>query len=388
MAQSLQVLTAVRVTTILKALDDTRNLPANLVWSGRTKDVPAVDGEIMARWRNRIQIADLVADDQKAGVYSSGRLRLETTGIPNLKLGQMLTQEQIKQFESLNASGAAANDPNNFFSNMENGIIDGLLLGLRQRRESICVGRILDGFSYDRLGIKLNGVSWGTPADLKITPAHPWTDHTLGTPVTDILTAKEIGVVRYGIAYDRLTLPLSAFRHMIQCVEFQNLSKQFLMVGFSFANLAIQNTMQMMELAKNVLGLKFIETYDSRSWSQADDGSEGSTRFWPINKVALTDSAVDNDPSNADFAHGIPIEVAVASMIPGGGGMIGQLPKGTYGPIGYVTGEHNPPQLTYWGVDRGWSRKYRLQESAVLTVAPATGAGAIVDYIPTTEPAL
>jgi hypothetical protein len=302
----------------------------------------------------------------------------------------MLTQEQIKQFEALNASGgiSPANDPNNFVSNMENGIIDSLLLGLRQRRESICVARILDGFSYDRLGIKLNGVSWGTPADLKITPAHPWTDHTLGTPVTDILSAKEIAKVRYGIEYDRLTLPLSAFRQMIQCVEFQNQVKLFLLPGFSFANLSIQNTQQMEELAKNVLGLKFIETYDSRSWSQDDAGNETSTRFWPINKVALTDSNSDNNVSVADFAHGVPTEVAVANMIPGGGGMIGQLPKGTFGPIGYVTGEHNPPQLTYWGVDRGWSRKYLLQESAVITVAPDSGVGAIVDYIPTTEPAL
>jgi hypothetical protein len=269
---------------------------------------------------------------------------------------------------------------------MENGMLDNILTGLRQRKESICVARILDGFSHNRLGIKMDNVSWGTPSDLKITPSNPWTDHTLGKPVTDILTAKEIAQVRYGIVYDRLTLPLAAFREMIQCVEFQNSARLFLAPNVSFVNLTIQNTPQMEALAQNVLGVKVLETYDSRYWSQDDSGASTSSRFWPINKVALTDTSNDNNRIAADFAHGVPTEVTVANMAPSE--MIGRLPAGSRGPIGYVTGEHNPPQLTYWGVDRGWTRKFLLQESAVITVAPASGAGSITDHIPVTEPAM
>jgi hypothetical protein len=386
MSQNLQVFQAVRVTRMMKALDDTRNLPASLVWSARTTDVPAVDGEIMARFRSRVQIADLIADDQKAGAYNAGRFRTETTGIPNLKVGQLVTQEQLKQFEALTAGGGVANDPNGFFTNMENGILDNVLLGLRQRKESICVARILDGFSYNRLGIKMDNVSWGTPSDLKITPANPWTDHTLGTPVTDILTAKEIAQTRYGIVYDRLTLPLAAFRHMIQCVEFQNAARLFLAPNVSFVNLTIQNTAQMETLAQNVLGMKVIETYDSRYWSQDDSGTSTSARFWPINKVALTETGSDNNTGVADFAHAVPTEVTVNNMVPTQ--MIGKIAAGTFGPLAYVTGSDNPPQLTYWGVDRGWTRKFLLQESAVITVAPATGTGSITEYISTAEPAL
>lgn len=386
MSQNLQVFQAIRVTRMMKALDDSRLAPANLVWSGRTNDVPAVDGELMARFRNRVQIADLIADDQKAGVYSAGQLRVETSGIPNLKVGQLVTQEQLKQFESLTSGGAVINDPNNFFSNMENGILDNVLLGIRQRKESICVARILDGFSYNRLGIRMDNVSWGTPSDLKITPANPWTDHTLGTPVTDILTAKEIAQTRYGIVYDRLTLPLAAFRHMIQCVEFQNAARLFLAPNVSFVNLTIQNTAQMETLAQNVLGMKVIETYDSRYWSQGDAATSTSNRYWPINKVALTDTNSDNNDGVADFGHAVPTEVMVANMVPTS--MIGKIAPGTYGPLAYVTGSDNPPQLTYWGVDRGWTRKYLLQESAVITVAPATGTGSITEYISTAEPAL
>lgn len=384
---NLQMFQAIRITKMLKTLDDVRNLPASLVWSGRTPDTPAVDGEIMGRFRGRVQIADLIADDQKASVYSAGKFRTEITGIPNLKHGQLLTQEQIKQFESLNAFGNVPNGPDNvnLIEEMENGILDNLLLGIRQRKESICVARILDGFSYDRLGIRMDNVSWGSPADLKITPSVPWTDHTNATPVTDILTAKEIAQVRYGIIYDRLTLPLAAFRHMVQSVEFQNQAKLFLAPGITFVNLSIQNEDQMSGLVKNVLGLKYIETYDSRYWSQDDAGNLASYRFWPINKIALTDSNSDNNRAIADFAHGVPTEVAVTNMVQTS--MIGKLPAGSYGPIGYASGDHNPPQITYWGVDRGWTRKFLLQESAVITIAPAVGVGSITEYIPTTEPA-
>jgi len=386
MAPNIQMFNGVRVTRMMKALDDTRNLPADLVWLGRTPVVPAVDGEIMARFRGRIMIADLIADDQKAATYSAGKFRLETSGIPNLKIGRLLTQEELKTFEAVNANGGIAEDPDNIVSDMENGILDACLLGVRQRMESIAVARVLNGFSYDRLGIKMDNVTWGTPSDLIITPSDPWTDHTNGKPVTDILTTREIAKTRYGIEYDRLTLPQAAFREMIQCTEFQNSARLFLAPNVSFVNLTIQNDEQMKNLAQNVLGLRVVETYDSRFWFQTDGGALNSERYWPINKVALTSTASDNNRGAADFANGIPTEVTVANManMP----IMGRLPRGARGPIGYVTGEHNPPQLTYWCCARAWSRKHLLQESAVLTVAPATGAGAITDYIPVDEPTL
>lgn len=386
MAPNLQMFNGVRVTRMMRALDDVRNLPQDLVWLGRTPIVPAVDGEIMARFRGRVLIADLIADDQKAAVYSAGKFRLETSGIPNLKIGRLLTQEELKTFEAVTANGGIAEDPDNIVGDMESGILDACLLGVRQRMEAICVARILDGFSYNRLGIRMDNVTWGMPSDLKITVSNPWTDHTNGKPVTDILTAKEVGRVRYGIDFDRLSMPLSAFREMIQCTEFQNSARLFLAPNVSFVNLTIQNTEQMQNLAQNVLGLRVIETYDSRYWSQDDAGNISSNRFWPINKVALTATSNDNNRGAADFANGVTTESVVANM--GALNILGGLPRGARGPIGYVTAEHNPPQLTYWGCGRGWSRKHLLQESSVLTVAPDSGTGSITDYIPVTEPTL
>jgi len=104
MAPNLQMFNGVRVTRMMRALDDVRNLPQDLVWLGRTPIVPAVDGEIMARFRGRVLIADLIADDQKAAVYSAGKFRIETSGIPNLKIGRLLTQEELKTFEAVTAT--------------------------------------------------------------------------------------------------------------------------------------------------------------------------------------------------------------------------------------------------------------------------------------------
>ena len=289
-------------------------------------------------------------------------------------------------FEAINANGGVPNDPDNIVSDTENGILDNLLTGVRQRMESICVARVFDGFNYDRLGIKMENVTWGTPPDLKITLDFPITDHVNCKIVTAILSLMEVAKVRYGIEYNRLTLPLAVFREMIQCVEYQNSARLFLAPNVSFVNLTIQNTKQMVNLAQNVLGLEVIETYDSCYWSQDDAGSITSSRFSPINKMALTSTFSDGNRGVADFANGEPTEVTVSNMVPSG--MIGRLPRGARGPIGYASGEHNPPQITYWGVGRGWSRKRLLQESAVITVAPASGAGSITDYIPVTDIAI
>lgn len=384
MPPGLQVISAVRVNAIMRALQDTRELPAELKFLNRTPIVPATDGEIMARFTGRVLIADLVADDQKAAVYSAGKFTLETSGAPNLKLGQMLTQEQIKQLESVEA--ANVNDETGFFTDTENSIVDALLLGVRQRMEAICVARSIDGFSYKRLGIRMENVTWGMPADLKITLEVPITDHTNCKIVTYISNVLRLAQVRYGIKYDRITMSLAAFNEMIACDEFIAKARQYLAPNVSFVNLNTQNTQDMQMLAQRVLGLAEIELYDSRYWTQEEEGTIVSEPFLPINKIVFGAKANDNSRMVADWANGVPTEVSVARILGGQSEMIGTLPRGTRGPIAYATGQLNPPQVTYWGVGRGWSRKHMLQETAVMTVAPTVGDDAIQEVIPVGEP--
>jgi hypothetical protein len=364
------VFNVARVNKVMRAIQDVRELPQELVFLNRTPSVPALDGEIMARFVGRVLIADLVADDARAVTYSSGKFNFETSAAPNLKLGVNMTQEMLNQIAMLQAAGRSIDDPDGVLSRWEQRTIDSILLGIRQRQEALIVAMWADGLSYDRLGIKMTNVTWGMPADLKVTPATPWTTAATATPVTDIQVLIEVGRVRYGVTFDRVTMSLAAFRAMIATTEFQEKAKLFIPPQVTFASLPVQNNEAMKNLATNVLGVKEIEIYDSRYWAQAPDGTLSSNRYLPINKVLLSSMSNDNDPMAMDWANGVVTESIVSSILKGK--IFGDFGGPTEGPASYVTGEHNPPSLTYWGVARGFPRKHLLQSTAVLTVGTLT----------------
>lgn len=365
MAENMRFLQAARVNAIMNALQDVREMPAALVWSNRIGDVPAVDSEIMARWVGRLQIADLIADDAAAVVYQTGKFSFESTAIPNLKHGVAMNQEQLNQLQSL--SGRVPNDMSLFESYEEN-TIDGLLLGVRWRKEALFTAMLMDSFSYNRLGIIMSSASWGMPSDLKVTPSITWDNPTTATPVNDILSVVLVGKVRYGITFNRVTMTTTDFRYMIATTEFQNKAKAFLPPQLSFTNLALAAIDQQRALAEATLGMT-IELNDSRYWTRDANGTPSSAAFQPVGKVILTDSNNDNNNAVMDFANGIVTESIVASLVDTG--MIGNLGGPQYGPVAYATvanAQLNPPGINYWGVARGWPRKHLLQASACLTV--------------------
>ncbi len=374
----LQLLGAVRVNKVMRSLQDKRGIPQRLSFLMRTPVVPASDGEIMARFMGQVLIADLIADGQRAGVYSAGKLFLETTKAPNLKVGAALNQEQLNQMDAY-LSGVQIEDA--LFPMSESRIIDNLRIGVMQREEALLVAAKIGGFSYDRLGIKMENVSFGMPSDLKITPTNEWSDSTNATPVTDVLTAKRVGQVKYGIVYDRIVMTLSAFNAMVATTEFQNKSRTYLAPNVSFTNLNAADTEFQRNLATNVLGVKEIEIKDDRYWTENTDGSLISAPFLPNHKVILESTMSDNDASVLDFANGVVTESIVSRV--GGSRINGQIPSNSRGPVGYTTAEDNPPSITYWGVGRGFPRRHYQQATACLTIAPARGTGAIdetIDY--------
>lgn len=361
----------------MRGLQDVRNLPNQLSFLARTPIIDAVDGEIMARFVGRVQIADLVADDQKALVYQSGKMRFESYGIPNIKHGVNMTQEMLNQLDAL-AAGMTRDE--GIFTQWERNTQDGLLLGYRQRQEALIIAMHLDDLDYNRFGIKLAGVGWGMPSNLKVTLSGNarWTEHATAEPVNNVWNLKRVALTQWGQVFDRMTLGTQAFQEMIACTEFQNKARTYLAPNVSYVNLPLDDTMMQKNIAMSVLGLKEIEIYDWRHWSQNEDGTLTSTAFWPIDKVGFTSTADDNNPMAYDFANGVATESIVANLVPGG--MIGNLGGLQRGPVSYVTGEHNPPQVTYWVAGRGFPRKHLLQSSAVLDV------GTITDTIPVSDP--
>jgi hypothetical protein len=381
MSTSLQLLQAARINTIMQAIQDTRLLPQQLKFLSRTAVVPATDGEIMASYQGYAQIADLVADDATALTYNTGKFVFETTNVPNLKLGVHMTQETINQMLAIQASQASAMDRIAFLD-WESRTIDALLLGVRQRMEALIVAMMVGSLSYDRLGIRMTNVSWGRPSDLNVTPSITWDNPTTATPVSDILTVKRVAAVRYGEVFNRVTMSTQALIYMVATAEFQAKAKAWIPVGFTFANENIDNLDQMNGLASKVLGMQ-IETYDARYWSQSPAGALTSQPFLPTSAVVLSATDDDNDPGCLDFANGVVTESVVASLA--NTSMAGSLGGAQRGPLAYATvpPDLNPPNVTYWGVARGFPRLHRKSCGACLTVGTFTDTA-----IPVGEPSL
>lgn len=375
MSTSLSILGAVRVNAIMQGLQDVRQNPQPLLWSARIPDAPADDDEIMARFTGYVQIADLVADDQEAVTYNSGKMTFETNAVPNIKLGINLTQKQLNQLYALKQRGNVNDEAGALDFEKRN--LNALDMGIRQRAEALRIAMLCDGLTYNRLGIKMNGVTWGMPADMKITPTIPW-DNTTATPVLDVWAAKRTAQVRYGVTLDRLTLSLSAFLYAIATTEFQTKARTYLAPNVSFVSLNMADMTQMKSLAQSVFGVAEIEFYDARVWSQGTDGTFSNFALQPINKVILSSIANDGDSQVWDFADGIVTESIVNDIAPTS--IIGQSGGPQRGPFSYYTSEHNPPTVTQWAVKRGFPRRHILQCNACLTV------GSFADVIPVGEP--
>lgn len=377
--QGLEVLNVIRVTARIKAIDDARNLPAGLMWTSRIPDNNDVlDGDIMARYQGRHQIADLIADDAKAVTYKIGKFQLETNTAPNIKLGVQLSQEELKTLIRL-GNGTPANIVGMDGSSLVSSIVNSLNIGLAWRCEALRYGMLLDGFSYDRLGIKMTNVSWGLPSDLKVTPGVPWTTAASATPVSDILTIKEVASVRYGLDLSRLTMSRQAFRLMIATTEFQAKVKLLISSPYDIAtNFSPSDYGRMLPLAESITGCT-IEFNDTRYWTTDSTGARTSARFHPLEKVILTDPSMDGRMEAWDFANGLVTESMFLGMQ--NSAVIGTLDGLHRGPISYASypPELNPPSVTLWGVKVGFPRRIQLASSAYLSVGTLTDSIAVTD---------
>jgi hypothetical protein len=372
-----EYMTALRLTQVIQGLIDIRDINAGLLWVGRTPITPAADGEILGRFIGNVLIADLIAEDSAAAVYSAGKIQFETYTRPKIKMGRSLTESQLSQLDQIRRGEIRGEEA---FLNFIGPIATTCLAGIRQRMEFLIVGMLTDTIVYDRLGFKVTGASWGMPADLKVTTANPWDNPATGTPVSDILAMDLIGAVRYGLTYNRLTMSTQAFRYAIATTEFQNKAKVFIPAQLSFTNLNLANLQQMRILAENTFG-KAIELYDSRYFAQDTAGNNTSGPYQPINKVILDNTANDNNAMVRDFSNGIPQETKFLGL-PNAAVIGGEtLQGGQYGPIAYMTypPELNSPELSLWAVAKGWPRKPKVQSNAVLTV------GAFNDLVPVSE---
>jgi hypothetical protein len=357
-----QFLKSARINALIRDQSEAYQRRLPLRFLDRCAVTPADDEEIIGTYTGKVYSADLIADDQAAPVYDAGQFEFTTNVIPNLKVGARMTQSMMNRLVRMER-GNITRDEVGIFENWEANTAANLRRGVDERRNSLICAMLIDSYTYDRLGIKLSGVSWGTPSAYKVTPATPWTN-IAATPVTDVLTLKDFMANDVGEQPDRMTMPLADFRLMVATTEFRTLIPGI--VGQPLAAANYNNfDVRMQGFASQILGMD-IEFDDKTYVEQSAAGVITTSRVLPLGKVILGTKADDNNPAAYDWGNAIVTE-SIASGIIGNNATLGGVQAG---PIAYYTGNEdlNPPNIIGWGVARGFPRKFRKTCVGVLTV--------------------
>ncbi|MBS1702910.1 MAG: hypothetical protein JST12_14695 [Armatimonadetes bacterium] len=365
-----QFLNTTRIAQITSEIEDIRGIPTDLLGLQRVPVVDCDQDEIWMRQGGRTISADIIADGAEAVIKSMPQVRLELEHVPNIKGGRALNQTDLQKLIRLETSGL----PGDYASanSMLNRHVDDALRGCKLTMNFIIWGMLQNSLSYDKNGFKVTNFNWGTPTDLVVTPAALWTDTTNGKPITDVNTLAELGRVKYGVRYDRITLSTTALRNASKTDEFKTQAANRIAVGGSTtvagALLTAMSIEDLKKIAGAIWGLEVV-IYDDTMDIQAVDGTITATRFLAVNRVVLDSTSNDNNRNVMDFGNAPVDEATVASIIGHKSPVIGSLTAGERGPLAYAEGEFNPPRIAIWAVTKGFARKHKETATAVLIVA-------------------
>jgi len=293
-------------------------------------------------------------------------------------MGIAMNQAMINAMQRIKEMGGVNRDDVGFFNDRWAKNVQDVKYGVELRKEVLKIAMLVDGLSYDRLGIKMSNVTFGMYSDLKVTPGTAWSN-TAATGLTDIQNLRQVAQQRYGINLNRATMSTPALRALVAQTEFTTQIKSVYLqnlLGGPTPVAPLQGDPFLKRLGELVIagvGEPFtIELDDRRYWSQADTGTITDNRFHPISIVLLTSTANDGNANAYDFANCVVTEGIVGNMFPSN--VMGPVTTGR-GPIGYTTladQSLNPPGTVTWGVARGFPRKHMNQSSAILNVGTLT----------------
>lgn len=366
--QGFAALNSTRLTRVVNAIQDVREIPGSLANLGRCPQVPAINDEIIGHFIGRVYIADVISDGQRARSHKAGRVIPQSYSLPNIKVGYQLNEADLKSFHEWGLRGTDGEDA---FSRWQENKLGFSLLGVRQRQEQMITGMKVDALDYAGFGVS-GSVTWGMPSDLKVTVGTAWTDASNATPVDDILTLKLTAKAKYGETYNRIEMSLSAFQLMIATTNFINRVKSIplTLTNYEYTNLSRYDIETQVKLASTLLGMELI-VRDDRYWFIDGEGNELSYRYHPINMVVLSDSQDDGREDAWDFAVGTAAE-ALMSDIAGTQVIGGAVERVENAPVSFATSQFNPPQVELWTSMVGFPRKHRKSMHARINVGTVT----------------
>ncbi len=400
--QQLSILSPPVVTRVMQETQDTLTLPMPLKWYARANMPNVTDNEMTMKERSYIFAADIIAADSKARIRGADEVSFAQFGSDKIKHGYALSEEMLKLLRRLQGGNALDNEYLGFQSYLKRKAME-LEIGAEQRVETMINAMLVDGYTYDRMGIKITG-TFGMPADLKFNVVEPWrnADGTINVnakPITDIINCLMYALRHYGEAYNRLTFTFAALQAMVGTTEFKETFK-----GEGFKYQQTSDAATNARAASPTFYLSFIADFISdairtqsgmnsngvsnqgrqvqieinegqyREYSPTNNPlANGFTPFHPgEGTVIFTNTEDDNSSTGWDVGNGECIEGLMASM--GGSSVIDAgafAQMGTaYGPLGYCTQADvhlNPAGIAMWNVRWAAPRKHRDTCSAKLT---------------------
>lgn len=358
------------IQAILPELVDVRDYDRQLYWTARTARQDATDAEVFAYFQDIVPVADIIMPDQRAVVGRGPSIRTVSHIIPKFKRGEQIGEEQLSILDRINAQRATPRE-NNVFAGYVEKRLRALLFGNRARVEKTIVDMLCDSFTYDRMGVKIAGLTFGMPSDLKYTASPTWVtaNAATATPIADIQALLLVASSKYGRTYNRITMSTQAFNYMVGTDEFLNRAKFYtglgVLGGLTSTTLPRGDMGTMKNLAGAILNMA-IELDDRTFTEESAAGAFSQVRYLPANKVILSSTDLDRDPNIWDFAAATIYETE-RGRVPS---LIGNFDGGQSGPVAYATAsdpQGNPPGEVLWAVDRGFPRKHNLSANALIT---------------------
>lgn len=366
--QAIRFFQPLQLRRLVESLEEKLVIDQPLLFLDRAYKATGVpDNELFGKFTGNVFAADLIAEDAQAVTYEAGKFSFSTATNLKLKIGYGLTESQVEMlariYQGINVPGDSE-----LLGNSLSRVVDGLLRGVRQRKNAMLAAMFLNGFNYDRLGFKVSA-GFGLPSALNVTVATDW-DNAAATPITDLETLiHEVGPDQYGRSnWNRITLAKKVIRAIFKTTEFQDRLKTVRNLNVASPAFNYKDFDAMSAALSNILGIQVV-AHDTTYAERSPDGTIVRTRVVPASKVILDSSEDDNNPAAYDLASSIVPESRLASLIPGAPDLGG--PR--VGPIVYPTGDPslNPGTLQMWAVDKCFPRKHDDTLCAVLSV----GAG-------------
>lgn len=372
--------------------NDPRTVPGDMILLNSVPTLPATDRDLTMRWRTTPVIMDMISLDARATVYRMIQAKTQQTEIPKFKFGVQFTESDVR--EMLNAGQmelSLTGRVPEFVTNMFGLMFRQLATGRRWRLETVLWGAILNGFPYDRMGIRLNG-TFNRPSDTIATVSPAWTDATNGKPLTNIAYYIDYMRIRYGVNINRWRGSRAAFDTMTATNEFKEQSRFHIGSLFNTGDLPVLNREENINVFRRMVpAIQVVEFVDIHyRWEEVvETGGVQTTnrylqRILPLNAVVLDSTENDQNP-NVWYLGNAPVtesaflpRVGAQAIGEDGGNPFAGMARGPYH---YTTVPHdlNPPQIQGWAVQHAWPILRDPNPWVVLYIGTITETIPVVD---------